>query len=420
MARPKGSTLSALFEVSEQERQAFYERIQKKIHPVEDVPIQEAGAPVKGIPETGVPETGVPISGIPLISPLPLSLLPTPPNKRLTAPESSILVSGIPVSGIPASGIPGIPDFNTSQKTGIPFLGAPGKGIPLSRPRIRRAIQVQDGHSLGEQLILTTLWNGAATVESQTYRRISIGYRTLSGVSGLTVNNCKANLKSLQAKLAIEPETTYSTTSATTYRVYSFAEILRRREAAGLTHVLRNRGSTFVHHETGIPFSGIPPVPVTGIPDSEKGIPEAGEKGIPEAGALLRIKKKEPLKEHPSSDVAIVSQGIHQYLTIDDAAVRLIIEGCRRNDPNCTMEEIAHFAAVSAAKIRQQRNVDNPAGLLINQAPLFFPGAELTAYRARKAREHADNVELARKVLSDPESPQETKQWARTLIPDAR
>ena len=43
MAKPKGSTLSALFEVSEQERQAFYERIQKKIHPVEDAPILEIG-----------------------------------------------------------------------------------------------------------------------------------------------------------------------------------------------------------------------------------------------------------------------------------------------------------------------------------------------------------------------------------------
>ena len=65
MARPKGSTLSALFEVSEQERQAFYERIQKTIHPVSDVPILESGTPVKGIPETGTPATGVPFSGAP-------------------------------------------------------------------------------------------------------------------------------------------------------------------------------------------------------------------------------------------------------------------------------------------------------------------------------------------------------------------
>jgi hypothetical protein len=37
------------------------------------------------------------------------------------------------------------------------------------------------------------------------------------GMCGLTVNNCKANLKSLQTKLAIEPEAGYSSTTGTTY-----------------------------------------------------------------------------------------------------------------------------------------------------------------------------------------------------------
>src|SRR5262249_30184069 len=159
--------------------------------------------------------------------------------------------------------------------------------------RIRRALQVQDGHSLGEHLVLTTLWNEAHIVEGQLYRQITIGYRTLSGICGLTVNNCKANLKSLQAKLAIEPETSYSSTSATTYRVFSFADILRRREAAGLTHVLRSKGALFVHPETGIPVSGIQPIPVTGIPNSETGAPGTTKTGIPIPGTQLRIKKKE-------------------------------------------------------------------------------------------------------------------------------
>ena len=90
---------------------------------------------------------------------------------------------------------------------------------------------------------MTALWNEADVVEDQPYRRIAIGYRTLSAICGLTVNNCKANLKSLQAKLAIESEAGYSNTLATTYRVFSFAEILRRRESAGLTHVLRTKGN---------------------------------------------------------------------------------------------------------------------------------------------------------------------------------
>ena len=423
MAKPKGGTLSALFEVSEQERQAFYDHIQKRIHPEE-----KTGAPLSGTPETGIPDSGVPVinkytealplvpeqhpeiiksgipvsgvperatpnMGVPLINEYPKAL-PATRNKHL-----GVVESGIPETGIPAPG---------RHEIGIPDSGAPKTGTPLLRSlRIRRATNVQDGHSLGEHLILTTLWNQAVAVEGQTYRRIAIGYRTLSGFCGLTVNNCKANLKSLQAKLAIEPETTHSTTSATTYRVYSFAEILRRRETAGLTHVLRNRGAMFVHPETGIPVSA-------------KGIPETGIKGIPETGTLLRSKKEKELKENPSSDILVVSAAIAKHLIVDDDVVQHIIEGCRRNVPSCTSDEIAEFAALSAAKISRQKNVDNPAGLLISQVPRFFPGVELTAYRSRKAKELADRRELAQRILDDPEAGQQEREWAKTVIPDVR
>lgn len=112
-----------------------------------------------------------------------------------------------------------------------------------------------------------------------------------------------------------------------------------------------------------------------------------------------------------------MQQAIAKHLLIDDDGVRLLIDGCQRNDPACTDDEIAHFAGMSADKIRQQKNVTNPVGLLINQVPRFFPGAELTAYRARKAQEMAESRELARRVLDDPDSPEEHREWARTLIP---
>ena len=205
MAKPKGGTLTRLFEVSERERQQFYENIQKKIVN------SDSGIPNSGIPVKGAGDTGVPVAGV--------------------------------------------PDYSRKP-----------------RVKIRRAVQVQDGHSLGEQLVLTTLWNEALATEDKNYRRITIGYRTLSDLCGLTVNNCKANLKSLQAKLAIEPESGYSSITATTYRVFSFADILRRRDAAGLTHVIRSKGAQFVHPITGIPVQGTPSTPEKGTPDSQTGI----------------------------------------------------------------------------------------------------------------------------------------------------
>jgi hypothetical protein len=62
--------------------------------------------------------------------------------------------------------------------------------------------------------------------------------------------------------------------------------------------------------------------------------------------------------------------------------------------------------------------VDNPAGLLISQAPKFFPGSELSAYRVRKAQEIAEGRKMARRVLEDPQASQQELEWAKTMIPD--
>jgi hypothetical protein len=62
--------------------------------------------------------------------------------------------------------------------------------------------------------------------------------------------------------------------------------------------------------------------------------------------------------------------------------------------------------------------VDNPAGLLISQAPKFFPGSELQGCRVRKARELSESREVAQKVLDDPESAQDAREWAQAVLAD--
>jgi hypothetical protein len=116
----------------------------------------------------------------------------------------------------------------------------------------------------------------------------------------------------------------------------------------------------------------------------------------------------------------IVINKVRKYLAVEDDVIRIVVRQSRRNDPDCTDDEIAEFAEASAAKIARQRNVDNPAaGLLISQTPKFFPGSELQAYRVRKAREAMESKGVARKVLDDPESAQDAVSgprpfWRRT------
>jgi hypothetical protein len=381
MARPKGGgTLHRLFEVSEQDRRDFVANIERKL---QNAPLQVAdqGAgqdrPISGIPPLGVPNIGAAETG--------------------------------------ASNM-GVPDTETLKK--VPPTVGPAQ-VSVQRLRIRRALKVQDGHSLGEHLVLTTLWNEGQSVPGKSYRRITIGYRTLSAICGLTVNNCKGNLKSLQAKLAIEAESGYSNTAATTYRVFGFTEILSRREAAGLTHVLRTRGAMFVDPESGVPVSGIPPAAEPGAPDSESGIPERGEKGAPETGSPLRSKKEPQREESSLSSITLVGQRLRQHLSVDDDAVRLIIENCQNTDQDANAEEVAHFAEIVIAKHRTNRKIENWAGFLMAAVPKYFqpPAGELATYRARRNDEIRHGREVAQQILDNPQdSDERTIKWAKDVI----
>jgi len=112
--------------------------------------------------------------------------------------------------------------------------------------RIRKAVLVEDGHSLAEQAVYDALWNRGSPVPGQEFpdRTIRIGYHRLAQITRLSWVSVKANLRSLERKLAIE--VTGSENSATqegkSYRVYSRAAILERRRSAGLEWVRRTRG----------------------------------------------------------------------------------------------------------------------------------------------------------------------------------
>lgn len=138
------------------------------------------------------------------------------------------------------------------------------------RRHIRQALTAKDGHSLGEQAVYEALWANSDPYSADC-RSAAIGYRTLSEACRLSVNNCKANLRALVQKLAIEELAGHSYTHSKTYLVYNGPAILRRRKAAGMTHYIKTRGVIFVDPETGIPKSGVPDtlgsIPGSGIPE---------------------------------------------------------------------------------------------------------------------------------------------------------
>jgi hypothetical protein len=113
---------------------------------------------------------------------------------------------------------------------------------------------VEDGHSLAEQAVYEVLWQAATPVcdLADADRTIRVGYHRLAQMTRLSWVSVKANLRTLERKLAIE--VTGSENSATRegkcYLIYSRSSILERRKRAGLEWVRRTRGVELLSQAT--------------------------------------------------------------------------------------------------------------------------------------------------------------------------
>ena len=147
-----------------------------------------------------------------------------------------------------------------------PVIIAPRSSVPRGRQgRVRKATLAEDGHSLAEQAVYEVLWQRASPVSdlADADRTIRIGYHRLAQMTRLSWVSVKANLRTLERKLAIE--VTGSENSATRegkcYLVYSRSSILERRHRAGLEWVRRTRGVELLTQAT-IAFGRPGPKPV--------------------------------------------------------------------------------------------------------------------------------------------------------------
>ncbi len=226
------------------------------------------------------------------VAPFPASLPPEAKTERgipdQTYPELTDVRSTAPAIARPAET--------------PPARGAPYAPLAASATRfVRRAVLAQDGHSLGEQSLYEALWKNAHPYRDDA-RILTVGYRQMSGIAQLTVNNCKANIESLTEKLAVEAIGESSHTQGRTYLIHSYQSILQRRRAAGLTHYLKTRGVVFVDPDTGAPLTdrkrtrGTLPLstsplqtsPETTAPEpAEKGRPHPVDRGLPDSEAHL-------------------------------------------------------------------------------------------------------------------------------------
>lgn len=346
-----------------------------------------------GVPDIGTPQNNESIrarafsAAHPTIPPRPSS---SPVLEAHGTTRDGDITTGVIRYPMPDSGIPNTPF--------IPIGPYATSTIPRTH-RLRRATRVQDGHSLGEQALYDALWQ-AAQPYSADARIIMVGYRRMSELARLTVNNCKANIKALIQKLAVDEAAPFSHSQGTTYVVYNFSAILQRRKAAGLTFYIRSRGVVFVDPETGLPLttsthskSGTPEKgwshPIS-IPESDnKGIPIADRSGVPEAVAHKERNTTSQQVLGTSSTLPIpedLIQTFHQILpAIDNDAITTIWNECRARVQDCTVKEIAYFARSKAVALNNGK-IQNPVGFLLAAVPKCFEGQTFQVFRQEEAR----------------------------------
>jgi hypothetical protein len=399
----------------------------------------QIGTPISPTPHTGAPIIGTPDSATPIIG-TPQSATPDPSAEHAIgsafqndSPQIGTPVSRIPRRGIPVSGTPGTRSFQSQQKeapraipwavSGTPFSGTLDKAVPVSGVlnrihtplRIRQATLAQDGHSLGEQALYESLWERAQPFDKDG-RIITIGYRQMSQVARLTVNNCKANIFSLIDKLAVEEVAAFTFSQGRTYKVFSYTAILQRRKAAGLIYYVKSRGVTFVDPERGNPITNRnrqigPPEPGTpelGIP--RLGAPEEGRSGTPLSGELgaphsdTYLNRQEARNSFSNSTTTVRSLLQTQLPTFDNAAVDQLWTDCRLQVPDVSAEEIDWLFGWKLPESRA-RGIENPNGFLLRAVARSCTPAAINAMR--QGRESAKEIQMNNTVDSNTQSIEE-------------
>ena len=410
---------------------------------IPDHPLPLAGEPDKKVTES---ERGDPAArpDTNLIPDLKLeSGISLPPAANLTPDSSLIPDHPLPLAGEPDKKVTESERDNPAGRPGLNLI--PGRpslpaGVALKRSfPIRQMRLAQDAHSRAEQAVYQRLWETAKPFDHVS-RLITIGFGEMGRLVGLSESNARINTRSLIAKLALEEYAGYDCERGTgrTYRIFTYQEILTRRKEAGLTRYQRRTlAVVFVdEHDQPIDLSrkAMPGLKLPGGGDSKlEGDP--GPNLDPEAGPNLGAKPginlgpsyREQLREQEtsSSSVGLIVQALRDELGLaDDEAARRIQRNCREKAADASEQEIAAFVRLEAQRLRANRRVKNPIGLLITQVPKNFEGESFRQFRQARQRQGRegplDDPERYRAIVEDPQASEPEKRIALAVLAGGR
>jgi hypothetical protein len=468
MAKPKGGNLAALWEVSDQERQQFFEHIQKRSLTGPEMTGAAKGDKVSSPDKLSSQDNlAAPdkLSSIDNLTP-PDKLPPSvalEPRALIVKPHEENVVVDTPDNlsspdSLAASDNLSPPDKLSS--TIVLLVDTAGNVVEAkyTKPRTR----VQDAHTGSEHLVYTTLWAEAGKIDPRRdYRDAAIEIRRIAANTGISPRNVTRILRSLEDKLSIrtlEPESSRDRIGRK-YRVFSMGRVLENCKNAGFEYVYRYKNAVDLARPFQSSPDGLVPETINRPPDNlaspdslsplapdklspappdklsskppDKLSPHSGIKKRKEESGTTTTTEAEtschPLTScHPSGDPAVeqLAAQLASWIAIDDEAVQTIWTKCREGDSTCTPDEVAYMAAQKKPLLQnREHEFRNPVGLLISSVPKFFAngGGEVLkqhrkdVQRRREETEHREEErrELARRILANPGSDETDTEWAR-------
>ena len=387
-------------------------------------------APVAAAPET----TGPVINTPDIAAPSPRSL----PHPAITAGPIFTPPAILGQPSLPGAPVTTSPDNAPADAGSLTIAGPPVKlprGVALFRWR-----EAQECHNRGEEQVRAKLWLSANNPKDDSLDRfIEIPQSYISRICGLGETQTRAALRGLMEKLAIVLEQDYHEDGRPRrYRIRSFKNLNHLRREAGLLWVLRqgpgvrllneNGARAYLMNTGGAAITGtvIETFLGTTPPEIAPALPPviAGAAG-PVTGPFLKETTPEGREEATSSPAAELARRLGEWISLDDDAVRQIWDACRRGTPDCTPHEVAMLAGTKFPLVRSGK-IGNPAGLLISSVPRFFenggsmPLKQLREAERKRREDEAcrerDLVESYRRILADPNAPDEDKEWARQML----
>lgn len=283
-----------------------------------------------------------------------------------------------------------------------PSVGSlPTVALTQKRRKVKPIRDVQDALTLAGQILYKAMYGAP---DGARFKSCNKGYRQLAAETHLDKDTVRDLIVEFKGKRMVREIGTYDpdTRSSKTYEVLSYKAILQVWREVGVHFVTTGRRPQFCSASGDVIDANLtserPTVPsgptvvrtpTVGVDDTVGHAPSGKWAPTSEVSPFNQNTRQEPAARGPEDTlIAPLTQAMQQItsLPIDQEAAVRLLQNCRAEASDCTIEEIVEILWSKAFLCRSGK-ITNPIGFLITQVPKNFQGDAFRTYRENRRLE---------------------------------